>query len=58
MRPCVIDDLAVPSRQMAPLPGKYGKFLIELVNFDSVNSDFSLNFLKFMQFNRILSDPK
>ena len=41
-RPCEIEDLAVSSRQMVPLPGILGKFLIELVNFDLVNSDFSL----------------
>ena len=58
MRPCEINDLAVPSRQMAPLPGNEGKFFIKLVNFDLVNSDFSLNFLKFTQFDRMLSDLK
>ena len=44
-RPCEINDLAVPSCQMALLPRNKGKFFIKLVNFDLVNSDFSLNFL-------------
>ena len=38
--------------------GFMANFFINLVNFDLVNTDFSLNFLKFKQFNRILSDPK
>ena len=57
-RLCEINDLVVSSHQMAPLLGNYGNFLSKLVNFDLVNSDLSLNFLKFTQFNRILSDPK
>ena len=58
MRPYEIDELAVSSRQMAPLPWNEGKFFINLVNFDLVNTRFSLNFLKFKQFNRILSDSR
>ena len=58
MRPCEIDDLAVLSRQMVPVSGISGKVLINLVNFDLVNSDFSFNFLTFTQFNHILSDLK
>ena len=43
---------------MATLPGNSGKILINLVNFDLVNINFSLNFLKFTQINRTPSDPK
>ena len=43
---------------MAPLPRNECNFFINLVNFDFVNADFSFNFLKFKQINRILSDRK
>ena len=43
---CEIDDLAVLSCQMAPLRGNIGKVLMNLVNFDLVNSVFSLNFFE------------
>ena len=48
----------VSSRQMAPLPGNEGKILINLVNFDLVNVDFSFNFLKFTHIDHTPSDPK
>ena len=44
--------------QMALLPGNYGEILINLVNFELVNANFSFNFLKFTQINRLLSDSK
>ena len=43
---------------MAPLRGNEGKILINLVNFDLVNADFSFKISKFMQINRIPSDLK
>ena len=57
-RPCAFNDLAVLFHQMASLPGNKGKFLINLVNFNLVNADFSFDFLKFTQISRTPSDPK
>ena len=43
---------------MASLPGNKGEILINLVNFDLVNVEFSFHFLKFTQINHRASDSK
>ena len=58
MNRCAINDRINSFRQMAPLPGNECKILINLVNFDLVNADFSFNLLKFNHIDHTLSDPK
>ena len=48
----------VSNRQMAPLPGSQGIILINLVNLDFINSNFSFNFLKVTHIDHTPSDAK
>ena len=55
----MLNNCTKSSRQMAPLPGiKAYIFLRNLVNFDSINLDFLVSFLKLTHIDPTLSNPK